>query len=387
MPSGETRTALHKAYLLPERLEATVTLQSQLRYRGLYEVPVYRAQTVFRGTFGAVDLEALRTSADDVLWNEATVVVAVSDARAITETPVLSIGGETVRFRPGNETVGQLNAPIRAPVGTLLAADPSRSLAFEFELDANGSENLMFSPLGDTTVVELQSDWLSPSFFGAYLPESREMDEDGFTARWSVSSIGRSLPAQWSNKDAIGTKLQEAAFGVRLYLPGNLYQLALRAAKYGVLFVGLTFAAYFLFETVGGMRLHPLQYLLVGLANSLFYLLLLSLAEHLGFGVAYALSAAASCGLIVGYSYSVLGSGLRAGIMTAVLGLLYLLLYVVLNAETYALLAGSVGLWFALASIMYLTRRIDWHGGENETEKGSEKGSGLFPEDEPEKQT
>ena len=141
----------------------------------------------------------------------------------------------------------------------------------------------------------------------------------------------------------------------------SLYRLTLRATKYGILFVGLTFVAYFMFEVIVGLRLHPLQYLLVGLANTLFYLLLISLAEHTGFGRAYLLSAAASSGLIVSYSHSILASRARAGIIALILLLLYAFLYMTLKAESYALLAGSIGLWFGLAVIMYLTRRIDWY--------------------------
>ena len=135
-----------------------------------------------------------------------------------------------------------------------------------------------------------------------------------------------------------------------------------------MLFIGLTFVAYFLFEVVAGLRLHPLQYLLVGFANSLFYLLLLSLAEHIGFGLSYVFSAAASCGLIVGYSYSVLGSRHRAIIMAAILILLYSFLYMTLQAESYAMLAGAIGLWVSLAIIMYLTRRIDWYANSDADE-------------------
>jgi len=144
-------------------------------------------------------------------------------------------------------------------------------------------------------------------------------------------------------------------------MPVGLYRLTLRATKYAVLFIGLTFVAYFLFETIAGLRLHPLQYLLIGLSNCLFYLLLISLAEHAGFGWAYLVSCLASCGLIVGYSYSVLGTRLRAATIAIVLALLYAFLFMTLKAESYAMLAGSIGLWASLALIMYLTRRIDWY--------------------------
>ena len=153
---------------------------------------------------------------------------------------------------------------------------------------------------------------------------------------------------------------EQSAFGVDFFVPVGLYQLTTRATKYAILFIGLTFVGYFLFEVIAGLRLHPLQYLLVGLANTLFYLLLLSLAEHIGFGLAYLTSALASAGLITGYSLSVLGMRTRALLMMAILAILYSLLYLILSAENYAMRAGAIGLWITLGLIMYLTRQINW---------------------------
>ena len=148
-------------------------------------------------------------------------------------------------------------------------------------------------------------------------------------------------------------------------MPVSIYQLMFRAVRYAVLFIALTFVAYFLFEIMAKLRLHPLQYLLVGFANAMFFLLLLSLAEHIGFGAAYVVSASASVALITGYSTSILGSISRGSVMAGALALLYAFLYMTLKAETYALLAGAIGLWVTLATIMYVTRRIDWYGGAN----------------------
>jgi len=164
-----------------------------------------------------------------------------------------------------------------------------------------------------------------------------------------------------------------SAFGVDLYMPISVYRLTLRAAKYGILFIGLTFVGYFMFEIMAGLRLHPLQYLMIGLANVLFYLLLVSFAEHLGFGFAYVLSALASSGLVVGYSRSVLGDRGRAMVIAVILAVLYSFLYMTLKAENYALLAGSIGLWATLALIMYLTRRIDWYSNSGDEEPVQER--------------
>ncbi len=228
-------------------------------------------------------------------------------------------------------------------------------------LQLNGADSLRISPLGDTTKVTMNSTWPSPSFVGNYLPEHREVSDSGFSAAWQVSSLGRSLPSQWTGKTAIKGNKQQMSFGVDFYQPVSLYRLSLRAAKYAVLFIGLTFVAYFLFEVMAGLRLHPLQYLLVGFANALFYLLLLSLAEHIGFGWAYLASSGASISLVAGYSVAILGRESRGLLMAIILAGLYSFLYMTLKAETYALLAGALGLWITLAIIMFLTRRIDWY--------------------------
>jgi inner membrane protein len=354
-----------RAYALPTNLKIEAQVDTDVRYRGMHKVPVYSAELRISGTISRPDIRGLDSRSAGIRWGDAVLAVAVTDARAITATPGLSIAGTTVQFRPGHAAIGNLAAPIVAPVGTILGT-ATETMAFEFTLALNGTEDLEFLPLGDSTRANLQADWPAPSFVGNYLPETREIGAAGFDAAYRISNIGRALPSQWTQQDDVGGRVSESAFGVRLYTPVSLYQLTLRAAKYGVLFVGLTFVAYFLFETVAKLRLHPLQYLLVGLANSLFFLLLLSLAEHIGFGKAYLASSTGSGALIVSYSYTVLGSRLRAAVMAAILACLYAFLYLTLNAENFALLAGSVGLWVGLAVTMYLTRRIDWYGAAGE---------------------
>ena len=185
-------------------------------------------------------------------------------------------------------------------------------------------------------------------------------DTDGFDASWRMLALGRGFPASWQ-KSQSAPNVTTAAFGVDLITPVGVHQSSLRAAKYAVLFIGLTFTAYFLFELFAGLRLHALQYLLIGFANCVFYLLLLAFAEHVGFTSAYVVSAAAATTLIAAYSAAVLRSLRRAVPIAALLGMLYAYLYVTLRAEDYALLFGALGLFAVLATFMYLTRRIDWY--------------------------
>lgn len=232
--------------------------------------------------------------------------------------------------------------------------------AFSYELVISGTGALYFLPLGDSSRVAITSSWPSPSFGGAFLPAERSVDDSGFTAEWRVLDLGRGYPSAWRRTEPSPQGVEASAFGAELITPVGIHEAAMRATKYGVLILGFTFVAYFLFELFAPLRLHALQYLLIGLANCVFYLLLLALAEHIGFGPAYLASALAATALITSYSGAVLGSLRRAVPIGALLTALYGYLYVTLQAEDYALLFGALGVFTALAAFMYLTRHIDW---------------------------
>ncbi len=352
----------YRAYMLPRDLTIDIEIRPDTRYRGIHEVTVYSAVLAFSGNFDKPTLDAMPHGAERILMEDIEFAVGVGDARAITKAPQLTFGKSTAEFAPRGIEKDGLPPQIVAPIGD---AFDDASSTFAFELHLNGTSCLALLPLGDTTVVNMRSSWPSPSFVGSYLPKSRNVSEQGFDATWEVSSLGRSLPSVWTEGTIDVNLASQSEFGVELYMPVGLYQLSLRATKYAVLFIGLTFVAYFLFEVIAGLRLHPLQYLLVGFANTLFYLLLLSLSEHLGFGLAYVASAVASTALISTYSGAILGERSRAILVSVVLVILYLFLYMTLKAETYAMLAGSIGLWITLATIMYLTRKVDWYGSRD----------------------
>lgn len=233
---------------------------------------------------------------------------------------------------------------------------------FSFRIAQSGSEELAFAASSGDMRINVETDWPIPGFFGIHLPDVHDARAGAFTASWRINDyladIGRREIRDFSYDWFSG----EPRFGVALVQPVDTYQLVTRAAKYAVLFIGLTFLVYFLTELFGKAPLHPVQYLLVGSANCVFYLLLLSLAEHIDFRLAYLASAGASAALISLYSCSILRSRLKGFMVMAVLTGLYAYLYVTLRSETYALLAGSMGLFVILGSIMYMTRNIDWHG-------------------------
>ncbi len=359
-PYGDRFEKGGDAYFLPEELSIDAALVPEIRYRGIHEIPVFTASTNISGVFSRPDKAGLGIEAAEFDWSAAYFALPISDARAIRNTPSLQVGESRQDFVAGGTKVPGFPAQVVAAAGAIFENDATTT-GFSIDIDFGGTEQIQFLPLGDSTTVTMQSTWVSPSFSGAYLPESRQVSEDGFTATWRVSSLGRELPSRWRAATYENTAVKNSAFGVDLFQPVGLYQLADRATKYAVLFIGLTFIACFLFEVLAALRLHPLQYLLVGFANTLFYLLLLSFAEHTGFGWSYLVSSLASTGLIVAYSASILGGWKRAALIAAMLTCLYGFLYLTLNAESYAMLAGSVGLWLSLGLIMYLTRGIDWY--------------------------
>lgn len=237
----------------------------------------------------------------------------------------------------------------------------NRSFDFSLPLELNGSIGAFFAPFGRDTEVQLSSNWSSPSFQGMWLPASRTVNRDGFQATWSIPFLSRDYPQNWRFWSNFENVISLSLFGVDMISPVDHYRMSQRSVKYQILFLVLTFVTLWLFEVLVKVRIHPVQYLLTGAGMCLFYLLELSLAEHFGFILAYTIASAAIVILITSYSAAILKSTKRALIVGAVVTLLYLYLYILLMIEDYALLVGSIGLFIVLATIMFLTRKVDWY--------------------------
>ncbi|HYU34156.1 MAG TPA: cell envelope integrity protein CreD [Thermoanaerobaculia bacterium] len=363
---GKSWTATLQATFLPEQLAVDGQVVPEKRSRGIFEVAVYRAHLNWKGTFRRPSFAAWGVAEQDVRWNEAELSFGVPDMRGLRHGVRVTWAGQGLDLAPGGSAEGMWSRGLRTPVPGLAGGEAGQTYPFAFDLVLDGSRSLKFLPLGRQTTVKLRSPWPDPSFTGAYLPESRRVGKAGFEAAWSVPYFGRSYPQQWrlaeeAAKVAPQEALDASAFGVDLFLPVDAYQKTERSLKYGMLFLLLTFLTFFLYEVFNPFSLHPLQYLLVGAALVLFYLLLLSLSEHVPFGLAYAVASAATVGLIGGYAAAILRGRMRALGTAAALAALYGYLYVLLQAEDYALLLGSVGLFAILALVMFVTRRIDWY--------------------------
>jgi len=349
-----------QAVFLADSLTTTAKLRTEMRSRGIYRVPVYRMEILATGQFSRPDFTRLGIEPAAVDWNRVRLVLGIADTRAIQEHSSVVWNGVELRMMPGSGSRAASPAGIHAVVG--FPGDASR-ISFSLPLTLNGSQGAYFAPFGESSVVEVESNFPHPSFQGRWLPVERSVSASGFAARWSIPFLGRSFPQAWSSDDElkIGEVAAGSRFGVDLVDPVDHYRMAERSAKYAGLFILLTFATLWLFEVRSGLRVHPVQFLLLGGALSLFYLLLLSLSEHLPFLAAYASASVAVIGMVAAYGFTVLGTASRALATGSVVALLYGYLYVLLLNEDYALLIGSIGLFLILAVIMYATRKVDWY--------------------------
>jgi inner membrane protein len=358
-----------RAVFLPEQLDVQAHAASKVLYRSIYEVAVYTARATLEGRFLVPDMAEIASDVVSVRWSDATFALGLSDVSGLKEAAVLRINGQRdVPFAPslGIPTVNQsgIHVKLTAAGDQVLAApdQPAKAFTFKLELAFGGSTSLDIAPVARETRMTMTSDWPHPSFSGAFLPIERTVRADGFTAAWRVPHLARSVPNAWSLATAGVDRFRPYQFGVQLYQPVDFYNLVSRAAKYAVLFLSLAFMAVFVLELVAGRPMHPVQYLFTGLAMVFFYVLLLSFAEHIGFGPAYFLAAAACGSMLATYVGMALRSRSRGLMMLAVFGALYALLYLILKLEDYALLAGALLGFAALTAVMFATLRIDWSG-------------------------
>jgi inner membrane protein len=369
LTSSTDPAATDELHIPPAQLDIASDSKTQTIARGIYTVPVYEAHIHISGRF-PVPNRAGPNGDIELFWDQAVIVLPLSDDRSLREPVRFSTGGASASFRRDGLRVPGVTEQLVARYADLGVGAPTAPLEFSVDIKLGGSNWLGFLPIGSVTHVTMTSDWPSPSFRGAYLPEHRDVNDEGFSATWTVLDIGRAFPPQWRRSNPSGAVSGDSSeFGVTLIDPVGVHEATLRAAKYGVLLIGLCFATYFAFELLAGLRLHALQYLLIGMANCVFYLLLLALVEQIRFGYAYLASAGASAALITLYSVAVLRSAQRALPIGGLLAALYAYLYVTLRAEDYALLLGALGTFGTLAAIMYFTRHVDWHAVRIGSEK------------------
>jgi len=344
--------------MLAANAETRGEIRPQLRRVGIYRVPVYEAPLQISGIFSPDAVAPLLTPDPQrtVLWSTAMLFIPIGEVRGIREMTTVRWGDRQLQLQP---------AKYDGITGVAAEVDASRlrdgeTGEFRFEFTLAGSSSLRALPLARTTNVRLKSSWQHPSFDGAFLP-SYTLDEQGFEARWQVLELNRGFPQSWEDNTVRRDAIESVAFGVNLFQPVDTYHRNERASKYALLFISLTFMSVFLWEQVSGARIHAMQYLFVGFALCVFYLLLLALSEHVPFGYAYLIAAVAQAALVGIY----MGSGLKNGwiglIVSSVLSAVFGLLYLLILSEQYSLLLGAVFVFAVLAALMLATRRTDWY--------------------------
>ena len=354
------RVSTYMALLLPESLAVRTSVQVEERYRGIYKAHVYRSTHRLAGVFRVPAHFGLAETNDVVGVEPAQIEIGVTDSRGLRKPPQVVWQGSEVAVRTGTD-LAWLEQGASAAVGPAYWPD-ERRIPFEINVDLMGTERLSLIPVGATTTAQMDAGWPHPGFIGGFLPDERTITSHGFLATWQLSRFATGIEGAIQRRQSgVEQALDNRDFGVRFVQPVDVYQQSERAVKYGMLFVTLTFVAFLLFEVLKRLAVHPVQYTLAGAAVALFFLLLISLSEHVPFGVAYLAASGACVGLLGFYVSHVLGSVTRGVGFGALVAMLYGVLYVLLQSEDYALLLGSLLLFVLLAAIMVMTRRVDWY--------------------------
>ncbi len=347
---GDKFFIMNNDYYLPETLKIDVEVVPEKRYKGIYEVMLYKSKLKMSGT---IDLSKLKEKYSNQEIDESYISFNISDLRGIQKDAEFHLDGRKYKLTPGLKDKALRNGFY----SDLDLSTQDLPQYFDIEFELNGMINLEFVPLGKFTEVNMKSSWNNPSFEGAFLPLSREITEDGFTAQWKVNYFNRSYPQEWEEKTYDPFP---SAFGVKLLVPVDEYQKTMRTSKYGLMIIVLTFLSFFMIELFSKKVIHPVQYLLVGLALIIFYSILLSISEYILFQYSYLISSLLIIVLIALYVRSIYQSKQISTIVTGMLMMFYGFMYVILQLQDYSLLIGNVALFIILAAIMFFTRKINW---------------------------
>jgi inner membrane protein len=352
-------------YIFPETLNINSTINPEEKKRGIYRTSVYNGSVTMSGNFSTPDFKSLDIDTNNILWDKVIAVLKISNVKGIKDKIVMNMQGEyplASKFSIEKDMYNELTMnQLESKYVNISNIKQQKNESFTLSININGSERIQFIPIGKETTVNVKSNWKDANFFGEYLPyNSDKIHEDGFDAKWKVLDINRSFSQQYFN--AI-PDLKEFAFGVDFMIPVDEYQKSERSAKYGFLVIGLTFLIFFLIQTLSKINIHPFQYLMIGLALTMFYTLLISISEHSNFLKAYLIAGISVIALITLYSKTIL-KNIKFPIFIALsLTALYTFIFVIIQLENYALLVGSIGLFVILAIVMFVSKKIDWSNG------------------------
>jgi inner membrane protein len=376
---GERKEIVKTSFTLvisPKTLNIEAVFKTEVRRRGIFSVPLFYGTLILSGSFDPAVAVAGLFPDETISTGQAELVIALSGQKGIRKINASSWGNDELFFQPGDQghnlfsyngykyrgsTSQRTGNGIHAALPSLRTEGETN---FNISIEIQGGQLIRVLPMAQDTHVSIASDWASPSFQGAFLPTESKIDDAGFSASWDISYLSRDIPLFLKKYAEDDHGYDESLFGVDFFRSIDTYSLNTRAVKYAVLFLIVPFLTLFLLEIFTKRRIHPVPYLLSGIGNAVFYLLLLSLSEQIPFYAAYLIAALAVTILLTLYSRSLLPSRNKSWYMGLVVTISYILLYAVLNAESYALLIGSIGTFFVIAMVMFLTRKLEWYGQE-----------------------
>ena len=353
----KNNTYTEYAYFFPNSLKANANVQTKPLYRNNYESAVFTSKMNFKGNY-TTPAFSRNIAPENIEWERASIIMQTNNLKSIKGGVAISFNGSSYAFEPvASENMKDSLVSMETAAINLKDKFSTNPIPFEFNITYDGSKQLKIAPIGKLTEAKMASNWHTPSFTGSYLPENKTVTAKGFESSWKISHLNSPFPQQHFRALP---DVSAYAFGVDFLIPVDEYQKNERASKYGFLVIGLTFLIFFLIQSISKISIHIFQYTMIGLALIMFYTLLISITEHSSFRLAYIIAGLSVVVMITLYSMSILKNIKFPMLIAASLSALYSFIYVIIQLENYALLAGSIGLFLILGAVMYFSRKIDW---------------------------
>jgi inner membrane protein len=354
-------------YILPENLKIKSVVNPEILHRGIFDVVVYNSSINIEGNISPLELKKSGINPEMILWDKVKLVAGLTDFKGLKNSPKIKIGDTTYIAEPDFATENLFDNSLAVQLN--LNAKKNTAVKFNYSFDLRGSGELNFMHLGRNTAVDLTGAWNNPSFTGNFLPERRTINNKDFSGSWKMTNFNRPFPQQWIGNNNIITNENKAkaTFGVKFLLPVDQYQKITRSAKYAILVILLSFVSLFFIELLQKTTVSILHYLLIGAAMSIYYTLLLSFSEQVGFNVAYLIASLSTITLVSTFIGAFLRNRKAAIAFSAILGIFYSFIYVIIQLQDLALLFGSIGLFIIVAVLMYFTVKVNWNKSEPNT--------------------
>lgn len=356
-----TKEVISTIYILPENLNIQAQVNPEILHRGIFDVVVYNTELKITGQFSELELKKSGINPDQVLWDKVKVISGLSDFKGLKNNPTIKLADVSYAAEPDFAPENLFENSLA--VQTSLNSSQRTAISFNYDINLRGSEELSFLHLGKNTTVNVKGNWGNPSFTGNYLPETRTVGKKDFTGSWKMSNFNRPFPQQWEGKnEAVNAQNKtKSEFGIKFLLPVDQYQKTMRSAKYAILVILLSFISLFFIELLNKIKVNLLQYLLIGAAMIIYYSLLLSFTEQIGFAWAYLVASLATIILVSTFIGAFLSNRKAAVIFAIILSIFYSFIYVIIQLQDLALLFGSIGLFITVACLMYFSVKINWN--------------------------